>query len=81
MLAYSALKLQQSGVDHPSVLREAQWAYRVIAEVEKHVNCWGFIEDCPGSPNFTASGTSTEMQAFYLMLYAIAQNLQAVPDA
>lgn len=80
MLAYSALKLQQSGVDHPSVLREAQWAYRVIAEVEKHVNCWGFIEDCPGSPNFTAPGTSTEMQAFYLMLCAIAQNLQDAPD-
>ncbi|MDO5322695.1 MAG: hypothetical protein Q4G06_01640 [Clostridia bacterium] len=78
MLGYSALKLLQAGIRHPSVLREARWALLVLHEVERHVNAWGFIEDCPGSPLFRESGTSTEMQAFYLMLYAVAEKVKGM---
>lgn len=75
MLAYSAIKLRQAGVSVASVLREENWAQKVICEVEKHVDAWGFIRDCPGSPSFKNSGTSTEMQAFYIMLCAASDKL------
>lgn len=78
MLGYSALKLLQAGIRHPSVLREARRALQVLHEVERHVNAWGFIEDCPGSPLFRELGTSTEMQAFYLMLYAVAEKVNGM---
>lgn len=76
MLAYSALKLRYAGFDQPSILREEKWAYRIIDEVKEHVDQWGFIRECPGSPNFREAGTSTEMQAFYLMLCAVAEKME-----
>lgn len=73
MLAYSAMKLNSAGVTHPSVTREAEWARRLMVELERHVDALGFIQDCSGSPSFTECGTSTEMQAFFLMLHAEIQ--------
>ena len=68
--------LRYAGFDQPSILREEKWAYRIIDEVKEHVDQWGFIRECPGSPNFREAGTSTEMQAFYLMLCAVAEKME-----
>ena len=73
MLAYSAMKLKAQGIRHPSVLREAKLALPLMDELERHVDGLGFIQDCSGSPSFNESGTSTEMQAFFLLLYAEIQ--------
>ena len=73
MLAYSTMKLKSAGVTHPSVTREADWSRRLMAELERHVDALGFIQDCSGSPSFSECGTSTEMQAFFLMLHAEIQ--------
>ncbi|MDR0928532.1 MAG: glycoside hydrolase family 88 protein [Oscillospiraceae bacterium] len=72
MLGYSMALLVEAGF-----LDESWLAYprKVWAELTNRVNARGYFEDCPGSPYFDKRGTSTEMQAFALMLGAVLNRL------
>lgn len=68
MQAYSAMVLYEEGLLDESVV---SFAEATLDTVSGHADSHGAIHDCPGSPEFVNNGTSTEMQAFWLMLYAV----------
>lgn len=67
MTAYADIIMYESGYEDSKVVDKA---LRVFNSVLSHVDSHGAVHDCPGSPEFRFSGTSTEMQAFLLMLYS-----------
>lgn len=75
MQAYSAMVLHEEGLLDESVV---PYAKATLDTVSAHVDPHGAIHDCPGSPEFVDNGTSTEMQAFWLMLYAVLRRKGAV---
>ncbi len=70
MLAYSRVILYENGWPRADAL-QAGW--NTLETIARHADAAGTIHDCPGSPSFEENGTSTEMQAFWLMLYGALQ--------
>lgn len=64
-LAYSEVLLHLQGRLGREALVDAR---RTLETIGAHIDAHGAVHDCPGSPTFAENGTSTEMQAFYLML-------------
>lgn len=75
MQAYSNMILFELGLWNEDTVQEA---LAILQKVGLHMDRHGAIHDCPGSPTFTENGTSTEMQAFWLMLYAMLKRAGAV---
>ena len=73
MQAYSQVILYEAGFLSAEVLEPARC---ILDTVGGHADRLGAIRDCPGSPDFAHNGTSTEMQAFWLMLYAALQRVE-----
>lgn len=67
MQAYSQLVLRDAGLLPGSVTDSAA---AVLDTITAHMDAHGAIHDTPGAPDFAHNGTSTEMQAFWLMLWA-----------
>lgn len=74
MQAYSQVLLCEHGLLDRSVLAQAR---QILDEITRHIDAHGAVHDCPGSPTFSANGTSTEMQAFWLMLYGALERNQS----
>lgn len=75
MEAVSALTLREIGILGDDEVPDAR---RTLAVISAHIDDHGAIHDCPGSPEFMTNGTSTEMQAFWLMLYALLRRADAL---
>lgn len=67
MQQYSRLVLLDLGLFHP--WEATPEAHRILTVIEGHMDTLGVVRDAPGAPDFAHNGSSTEMQAFYLMLW------------
>ena len=70
MHAYATALLAEAGRIAPERLNQPR---EVLATPKNHVDTHGYVRDCAGSPSFETPGTSTEMQAFFLMLNAVLE--------
>jgi rhamnogalacturonyl hydrolase YesR len=67
MLAYSIYKGVKAGWLEDSYLKAAD---KMRAGAHSKIDQYGVVQDACGSPNFDRAGTSTEAQAFFLMMEA-----------
>ena len=67
MLAYSIYKGVKSGWLEESYVAAAN---KMRAGAHSKIDQYGVVQDACGSPNFDKAGTSTEAQAFFLMMEA-----------
>ena len=67
MLAYSIYKGVKGGWLEDSYLKAAD---KMRAAAHSKIDKYGVVQDACGSPNFNRAGTSTEAQAFFLMMEA-----------
>jgi rhamnogalacturonyl hydrolase YesR len=67
MLAYTIYKGVRSGWLDRSYLQAAD---RMCSAALGKIDAWGLIQGACGSPTFDRPGTSTEAQAFFLMMEA-----------
>ena len=74
MLAYAIFKGVKSGWLSTDYL---QSAYKMRSAATAKIDSFGFVQGACSAPSFDKSGTSTEAQAFYLLMEGAFQKLNA----
>ncbi|MCU0857714.1 MAG: glycoside hydrolase family 88 protein [Pontiellaceae bacterium] len=77
MLAFTIYKGVQSGWLNPSYLGPAD---RMRAAAYAHVDEYGLLQNASAAPRFNSPGTSTEGQAFFLMMEGSYRKMNRCPD-